>query len=172
MAPIAVLALLALMPFAPQLSGGDQVLRPESTLRLVRGQLSLGPYALGMTVAEAQSESGRALELKPNVDDTGQCEGLEAPVSFAGQPFILTFTAHSDGLRLRAVHARLAEGRDLDEVAAEVVRRVPNLRLAELDPAIKGNKSAWSLPSDPLQVVLISVKERWFSISRGGVNGW
>ncbi len=170
--PIAAFLMLVLIPVGLQSAGGDQALRPESTLRLAHGQLSLGPYALGMTVAEAQSEYGRALQLKPNVDDTGQCEGLEAPVSFAGHQFILTFTAHSDGLRLRALHARLAEGRDLDEVAAEVVRRVPSLRIAELDPAIKGNKSTWSLPSDSLQVVLISVKERWLSISRGCVNGW
>jgi len=169
---IAVSLMLVMMVGGMGLAKADQAARPESTLRLVRGQLSLGPYAIGMTVAEVQSEYGQTIPLKPNVDDTGQCEGFEAPISFRGHRFVLTFTEHRDGLRLRAIHARFTEVRDLDEIAAEVVRRVPSLRIAEFDPMVKGNKSAWSLPTDPLQTVLIKVADGWFSISRGCVNGW
>lgn len=151
---------------------GVQQAPPESALRLTNGQLALGPYALGMSVSEVESQHGRALQLKPNVDDTGQCEGREAPVSVNGHQVILTFTQHADGLRVRAAHVRFGKVRDLNEVAAEVVRRVPTLQIAELDPMIKGNKSMWNLPTDPLQIVLIAVAEGWFSISRGCVNGW
>jgi hypothetical protein len=162
--------LLGLLTVPPLLARETQQPPPESALHLVRGQLALGPYVLGMTVAEAESQHGRALVLEPNVDDTGQCEGLDATVSLGGHRAVLTFTRHPDGLRLRNIFVRFPQVRDLDEVAAEVSRRVPALRIAEHDPLIKGNKSAWALPSDPLQTVLIGVREGLW-VSRGCLNG-
>lgn len=150
-------------------SGGQQE-HPESALHLVGGHLALGSYVLGMTVSQAEAQHGRALHLSPNVDDTGQCEGLDAIVEVRGHRATLTFTKHSDGLRLRNIFVRFPEVRNLDEVAAEVSRRVPALRMAEQEPPINRSKSAWVLPSDPLQTVLIGVREGLW-VSRGCLNG-
>lgn len=167
---ITTILLLSLIAGSPVAASSAQQPRPETALQLVRGQLALGPYVLGMTVAEAESRHDRALVLEPNVDDTGQCEGLDAVVTFNGHRLVLTFTKDADGLRLRNIFVRFPQARDLDEIAAEVSRRVPALRIAEHDPGIKGNKSAWALPSDPLQTVLIGVREGLW-VSRGCLNG-
>ncbi len=160
---------LALMTAHPP-AHADAQAPPEFSLHLQQGQLALGPYALGMTVAEAESRHGRSLQLRPNVDDTGQCEGFDGTVSVGGHTVNLTFTTHADGLRIRNIFVRFSKVRDLDDVAAEVSRRVPTLRIAEHDPLIKGNKTAWTLSGDPLQTVLIGVREGLW-ISRGCVNG-
>jgi len=110
------------------------------------------------------------MRLQPNIDDTGQCEGLEGAVAVSGHSVVLTFTKHPDGLRLRNLFVRFSQVRVLDEVAAEISRRVPALSIAERDSLIKGNKSAWVLPSDPIQTILIGVREGLW-VSRGCLNG-
>lgn len=162
---------LVLMVANPSANADGSQAQPETSLQLRQGQLALGPYALGMTVADAEARHGQALQLRPNVDDTGQCEGVEGTVSVDGHPAALTFTKHTDGLRIRNIFVRFLKVRELDDVAAEVSRRVPALRIAEHDPLIKGNKSFWTLPADPLQTVLIGVSEGLW-ISRGCVNGF
>jgi hypothetical protein len=123
-----------------------------------------------MTISEVEALHGQSLPLHPNVDDTGQCEGLDGAVLVGGNQVILTFTKHGDGLRIRNIFVRFPKVRDLNEVAGEVSRRVPSLKIAEHDPLIKGNKSFWTLSSDPLQTVLIGVAEGLW-VSRGCVNG-
>jgi len=143
---------------------------PESSLQLLRGQLAIGRYALGITVPEAESVHGQRLALRPNVDDTGQCEGLEGTVTVDGHQVLLTFTKHSDTLRLRSIFVGFAKSRDLDEVAAEVHRRVPVLKMAAQESPLEASKSFWALPSDSLQTVLIGITEGLW-VSRGCVNG-
>jgi len=161
---------LVLLVGGPVAADGKRQAAPESSLQLVRGQLAIGQYALGMTVSEVEALHGQSVPLRPNVDDTGQCEGLDAAVSVGGNPVILTFTKHGDGLRIQKIFVRFPKVRRLGEVAAEVSRRVPTLRLAEHDPLIKGNESFWTLSSDPLQIVPIGVTEGLW-VTRGCVNG-
>lgn len=151
-------------------SEGRRQGRPESSLQIVSGQLALGRFALGMTVPEAEALHNQPLRLRPNVDDTGQCTGLEGEVLVDGNRVMLTFTRQSEILRLQAMFVRFAEVRDLDTVAAEVKRRVPSLRVAERDPLVKGNKSFWELPTDTMQTLIIGVTEGLW-ISRGCANG-
>jgi hypothetical protein len=155
------------------LSAGQRaVSRPELAVGLVNGRLAWGPLALGMSVGEVEKAIGQTLRLSPNVDDTGQCGGLEASVMILKQQVGLTIGVREGRSQLIAIRVAFPSARDLRDVAAGLKAQVPDLRFLSRDPAMTEARSArplYVLTNDHLQGVLVDPRA-WLSISRACWN--